>query len=198
MFYVKNPHFSEFENYLFFLDYVYKKIPEYASANNYSNDKDFYKKLFKRFTPKLLCFYHEGKVIYQSIPKDISFVQFVKNINYSFIYRPNYNPNAYRSRFYTFHGGVDFREPMKFIKNKSNINKKEFSEKDLYKKEWRKYKGFQKDQSKNKNFDKPNKKFKMNKNRCFRHKQNQLIREQKFDEIYDNQIFLYYNLWDWI
>lgn len=201
MFYVKSPHFSEFENYLFFLDYVYKKVPEYTSAKSYENiNKDYYKKTLKRFNQRLFEFYHEGKNVYQAIPKDICFSQFVTHVDYNYIYRPHYNPNAYRSRFYTFHNEVNFRQPMKFVKNMSNIQPKVVCEKELQHKEWRKAKGLDKDKAKRngKPFQKPNKKFKEFHNRMFRHMQNQLIREEQYDQVYDKQLFLYYDLWDWI
>jgi len=200
MFYVKNHHFSEFENYLFFLDYVYKKNPEYVSATQYISNFTEAKRTLRKLNDRMFSFFHEGKNVYQAIPKAVSFSQFLTHIDYNFIYRPSYDPLSYRRRFYTVHNEVDFRQPMKFVKNCSDIQQKDFCEKENQKKEWRVSTGLYKDKAKRtgKNMLNPNKKFKTCRNRSFRHKQNQLIREKQYDNVYDEQFFLYYDLWDWV
>lgn len=200
MFYVKNPELNEIDNYRFFLHYVFNKLPQFSSVcNNRNIFPDYYDQALKRLNPKLLYYFHQGKIVYQAIPQKVNFSQFLSNLNYHFIYQPHYNPMAYRSRFYTYHQGINFRQNLSFVKNQVNAHPKVLDQKTIQKNDWRISKGFDKDKSKRggKKFDKPNKKFKQSCNRNFRHAQRQLIKEQKFEEVFDEQLKLYYDLWDW-
>ena len=195
MFYQKNFLLDDISNYRFFLHFIIEKTKSNPIENETYNLKVYKQLSLKISDEKLYEYFLEGKNVHIVISK--SYSEFIDDLNYLFIYRPDYNPNGYRNAFYITHKGIDFRQKMKFVKNNSTINYKK--NKNFNKKQWREYKGFYKDKAKRngKRHEKPNKKFKQCRNRAFRRAMNDLLKNNDFDKIDNKLIKLYYDLWDW-
>lgn len=184
----------EAESFFSFLLYVYNSIhnkqklfAEYSKGYN----KDLYKNTRLLAThDELTSYYLDAKVVYECIPAGVDFKQFVNCISQN----PRYKKKYRNSWFYERHN-TDFRQKLGFNKNSANLKEKDPQKES--KKAWREYKKFKKDKS-NKHYSNGiNSHTKRICNKAFRSRVKDLIKNEKYDQIYDEQIKIYLDPWDW-
>lgn len=185
---------TEAESFFSFLLYVYNSIhnkqklfAEYKKSYN----KTLYKNTRLLAThDELTSYYLDAKVVYNCIPAGVDFNQFVNCISQN----PHYKTKYRNSWFYERHNS-DFRQKLGFNKNSAKLKEKD-SQKES-KKAWREYKKFKKDKSHKRFSNGINAHTKRICNKAFRARVKDLIKNEKFDKIYDEQIKIYLDPWDW-
>jgi hypothetical protein len=136
-------------------------------------------------------FYFEAKNIYNCVLDGVDFNYFVKLMSYGKPEKDYYKKKKYY-QFYDYHR-CEHREKISFVKNESDADKKEKSKNQ----EWREFKKIKKDKSKKHYRRSPDAHFRQLNHQAYRAKIRQLIKHERFDDVFEKLEKIYLNPWDW-
>lgn len=179
-----------------YLKYVYvtihNKQPIFAEKNKNHNDTVWKNTRLLVTHDDLSKYYNEAKNTYQCLISGLDFHKFSTLICA--------NPSAHFNRqnkyypFYDWHN-VEYRQKLGFVKNYAKLQ--ENKNLNSSKQDWRIHKKIKKDKSK-KHYNRGlNSKIKRDTHQAYRANIKQLIRNEKFDQIFEEKEKWFLDPWDW-